>query len=54
MIVSVNPPRAEIEEEELIIEGEEGDVLEGEEVVEGPSETEESSEESSIESEDNA
>ena len=47
MIVSVNPPRAEIEEEEIIIEGEEGDVLEGEEVVEGQSETEESSEESS-------
>lgn len=57
MIVSVNPPRAEIEEEELIIEGEEGDILEGEEVVEGQSETEESSkessEESSKESEDN-
>ena len=56
MVVSVNPPRAEIEEEELIVEGEEGEVLEGEEVVEGQSETEESSEESSEEakeSEDN-
>ena len=42
--------RAQIEEEELIVEGEEGDVLEGEEVVEGQSETEESSKESSEES----
>ena len=31
MIVSVNPPRAEEEEPEIILEGEEGEVTEGEE-----------------------
>ena len=34
MIVSVNPPRAEEEEPEILAEGEEGDVVEGEEASE--------------------
>ena len=34
MIVSVNPPRAEEEEPEILAEGEEGDVSEGEEASE--------------------
>ena len=31
MVVSVNPPRAEEEEPEIILEGEDGEVVEGEE-----------------------
>ena len=34
MIVSVNPPRAEEEEPEILPEGEEGEVAEGEETSE--------------------
>lgn len=48
MIVSVNPPRAEEEEPEIVPEGEEGEVAEGE-VAEG----EETSEEQEASSDDN-
>ena len=44
MIVSVNPPRAEEEEPEILPEGEEGEAAEGEEVSEGQADsTEETS-----------
>ncbi len=48
MIVSVNPPRAEEEEPEIVPEGEEGEQAEGEEVS---SEQDDSSDESSEEAE---
>jgi hypothetical protein len=34
MIVSVNPPRAEEEEPEIVAEGEEGETADGEEIPE--------------------
>ena len=46
MVVSINPPRAEEEEEDILPEGEDGEMSEGEEVSEGLAESSDAPEES--------